>query len=103
MMEPMPHLVAYDAMTEMLGDAEFTGKSGDGSSGVYIFRRGDGATVALAYNIDGGTAAVEMKTGGAQTATLYNVMGNRIESRSVHGDSMTVNVSTYPVYVVLEQ
>jgi hypothetical protein len=103
MMEPMPQLVAYDAMTEMLEAAEFIEASGDGVSGVYAFRRSDGSTVVLAYNTEGGTAAVKVKSGGLQTATLYDVMGNRIESRSVRGDSMMVNVSTYPVYVILEE
>jgi len=90
-------------MTELLGDAEYSGSSGNGDAGAYTFTRSDGSAVSLVYTISGAAANVKVNTRGMQAVTLYNVMGNRIKTLPVNGDSMTVAVSAYPLYAVLEQ
>ena len=57
----------------------------------------------VAYNISGGFSIVEVLAAGMKTASLYNVFGESMQVLRLDDDNMEVEVSVYPVHIVLER
>lgn len=97
-MEPMPHIAAYDAYSELVGNAIFY-KLVDRPDGTrcYVFSR-DGMTILVAFNWQGSTGTINIKAPGSQI-DIIDVMGNEVaKSRNQY----QLSAGSWAHYVVID-
>lgn len=97
-LEPMPHLAVYDAMTEMLGGAEFA-RLIEQPSGLraYLFSKG-GATIVLVVNWKELSQIVKV-SGAAHGFDVYDVMGNPVNDGQRRALNDKVAIDGWPRYL----
>lgn len=100
MLEPMPHLAVFDAMTGILGAAKYnrTAERKDGTRS-YLFSR-DRDTVVLMYNWQEKPVDVSIQMGNTAPLVL-DVMGNPAEFQRSGESAISVSVDGWPKYIVI--
>ncbi len=102
-LEPMPHLPVYDAMTEIIADAEF----------IRLFDRADGTrayefwdsknfqSILLVYNWKQEKSHLAIDKVGEQISTL-DIFGNDVDISRQDNNGMVYEINGWPVYILLE-
>ncbi len=103
-LEPMPHLPAYDAMTELIADAEFihlTDKL-DGTRVYEFFNKQTRKTTLLIFNWKQKHSSLHIKTQNVH-ARLLDIYGNEAENTVIpdKGD-IDLEVDGWPQYILFE-
>ena len=101
MLEPLPFLPVYDAMTEMLSHVDYAGLFDDGDgSRVYLFQRGADA-VALMYNWKEQGRMISLVTPEPMSLTVLDIMANPSGTEAVPVTEHTIAIGAAPQYVVM--
>jgi len=99
-MEPMPHIATYDALTEIVGDADFKRLlEKDSGMRAYMFQRGKD-TVVLVYNWQEKDETVTVDAG-VMKLEVFDVMGNLIDGEMNNDTSRRLNINGWPQYIVI--
>ncbi len=98
-MEPMPHIAAYDAYSEIVGDGIFHHRmdKADGTR-AYIFSR-DRNTVVVAFNWMENTSTIQIHSPGSQI-TIMDVMGNKVATGK---GEYQLTAGSWPQYVIIDK
>ena len=100
-LEPMPHIAAYDAMTEVIGDSRFVRRfeRGDGLT-IYFFEN-EKETILMAFNWRRRESSFNLEFSGPGYQCL-DVMGNGVVSTgsSVLQSRKVIQVDGWPSYFV---
>ncbi len=102
LLEPVPQIATYDAMTEMLGGAKFK-KLINRTDGVqaYYFTRAD-KTVVLAYNWKNRGNRLEFGPEISGSIEVFDMMGRSLQSIKRKGSGkIWIQVGQWPKYIVI--
>lgn len=96
-MEPMPHIAAYDAYAEIVGDGAFQKliAKPDGTR-CYVFRRGAG-TVLVAFNWRGDAGTIHITSPGSRIS-IRDIMGNIVNDGQ---DQYALSAGIWTQYAVI--
>jgi len=95
--EPMPHVAAYAALTELLGCADYR-KTIEAENGdlAWVFSDGELTTV-LAYNWQGNDGILQVNRP-CKEVGIYDVMGNTLEG-DISGTGCSISTGVWMTYV----
>ena len=101
-LEPMPHLPVYQAMTNMLSDADFAQSHDDNNANrSYIFQRKN-EVVIVAYNWKQLDSKISIVSPLETRIQLFDIMANPIQKNTRPAKRHEVLVGEWPVYIVLK-
>ncbi len=105
LLEPMPQIAVYDAMTEMIGGAKFEKlvNRKDGFQAYYFTRAGK--TIILVYNWKGHAGRLELgSTGIGVTIKTFDIMGRSLKLVNHSASEKTwIPIGKWPRYVVINK
>lgn len=100
LLEPAPQVVAYDAMTELLGGATYEKRinTADGAR-AYYFRR-NGRQIVLVYNLKGDSQPFAIQVAAGKRFEVFDLMGRLLETKVQKDDSVaSIEVGKWPKYI----